>query len=44
MIQYRLVQKTKVIEGVNSIGQLVELCENAGFQRPFLSLIRESQR
>lgn len=35
MLQYRLVQKTKVIEGIHSVKQLVELCEEAGFYKPF---------
>ncbi len=36
MMTYRLVQKTKVIEGRNSIQQLPELCREANFQKPFL--------
>lgn len=36
MISYRLVQKTKVIEGIHSALQLPELCKQEGFSKPFL--------
>ncbi len=36
MLAYRLVQKTKVLEGRNSIEQLPQLCAEAGFRKPFL--------
>ena len=36
MIQYRLVQKTKVIEGAGSISLLPEWCEKNGYGKPFL--------
>ena len=36
MIEYRLVQKTKVIEGPGCIKQLPQLCREKGFKKPFL--------
>ncbi|MBR0381215.1 MAG: iron-containing alcohol dehydrogenase [Eubacterium sp.] len=36
MIQYRLVQKTKVIEGPGCIELLPQLCRENGFEKPFL--------
>lgn len=36
MLQYRLVQKTKVLEGINIIQSLPRLCRENGFARPFL--------
>ena len=36
MLQYRLVQKTKVLEGINIIRSLPQLCRENGFVRPFL--------
>lgn len=36
MLTYRLVQKTKVIEGPDSINRLPQLCRENGLRRPFL--------
>ena len=36
MISYRLVQKTKVIEGIHSIRQLPKLCKEMSYRKPFL--------
>jgi len=36
MLQYRLVQKTKVIEGIDSIKILPQLCGENGLKKPFL--------
>ena len=36
MLQYRLVQKTRVLEGINSIQLLPRVCRENGFSKPFL--------
>ena len=36
MLQYRLVQKTRVLEGMNSIQLLPRVCRENGFSKPFL--------
>ena len=38
MLQYRLVQKTRILEGINSIKLLPQMCRENGFRKPFLVL------